>query len=112
MDVGRAPDVGEGEGEEGRVDVAQGHDVQADVVLVEPEIDGIDEIERDVRLVGAHDALGRAGGPRGIDQDPGILRLDGCLWLALRRIAQQRLVLPVSPPLLAYDNIVLRRDLG
>ena len=45
VNVYRGTDVEKCESEESGVDMAQRHDVQADVVLVEPKVDGVEEIK-------------------------------------------------------------------
>ncbi len=54
--------------------MAQRHDVHAEIVFIEPEVHGIDQIEGNMRGMGANHAFGFTGRTGCVDQDPGVLR--------------------------------------
>ena len=56
--------------------MTEGHHDQADIVLIEAEIDLIDEVEGYVGFVGPDDPLGTPSSTRGIEVDPGLLGID------------------------------------
>jgi hypothetical protein len=111
MNVHRGADVSKGEGEEGGVDVAQGHHVHAHVLLVEPEVHGIDQEKGDVGFMGANHSFGFSGGSGGINQNPGVPGGHRYVRFIFRCPVNHRFVFPVTVPGLIHHDIVLRWDL-
>ncbi len=108
VDVDRGADIGEGEGEEGGVDVAKGHDIHAHIPLVEPEVHGVDQEEGDVGFMGAQHPFGFTGGAGGIDEYPCVRRGDRCVRFTVGCLVQQRFVFLVARFGLVHHNVVLR----
>ena len=84
MDIGRAADVQKREGKIDGVDMAQGHNIQAHIMFVEIEINGIMQIIGNVGLMGANHALGLSGGSRSVDQYPGVPGDNCCIGFGIR----------------------------
>ncbi|VTR68814.1 hypothetical protein DESC_720192 [Desulfosarcina cetonica] len=112
MEVHAAAQIDENEGVEGRIDMAKGHDIQAVVIRVEFHFQGIDQIEGDVRFMGADHPLGLARGAGGVNQDPWIGRQDGRHGLFFRRAGNEAFVFTVAVGLSTDDHIVLVGDVG
>ena len=82
--VYRRTDVEKREGEKGRVYMAEGHDIQADIMLVESEINTVDQVKGNMRLMGTHYPFGFARGSGCVDQDPGVTGIHLYLRLDIR----------------------------
>jgi len=107
MDINRAADVGKREGKKSGVNMANGHDIQAKVLLIKAEINATDEIKCYVGFMGAHHSFGFSGGAGRVNQNPGVCGCHFSIGFAVRRTFNKILVWLVSLNRLSDDNVVL-----
>jgi len=72
MKIHGSPDIEKREREKRGIDMAQRHDIHADVMMIKAEINGIDQIKCDMGFMRPDNTFGFAGCSGCIDQNPGI----------------------------------------